>query len=324
MLAQLRSMLGRDAAEDAFQETFLRALRAYPTLEHGRYLRAWALQIARNVALDVLRRTRVTSADVPDLESVDEPLPYEEVRRLTAGLPEKERAAVFLRYGYDLSYEDIGTALGSSPEAARQAASSGVRRLRKKGALMTVSPELDRRFRDAAAAEGLLDVAYELHDTPVGELLVAVTQRGVCEIHYDADPDAEAERLARLFGTRVLRSPRPTDEARRQLDEYFAGERQEFDLEVDLGPAREFGRAVLERARPRALRRADDLRHARRARRPAARGPRRRHDHEPEPRADRAPLPPRRRLDRLARRLRGRARPQAHAARARRRPRSAA
>ena len=111
---------------------------------------------------------------------------------------------------------------------------------------MTVSAELDRRFRDAAAAEALLDVAYELHDTPVGRLLVAVTDRGVCEIHYDADPEAEAERLARLFGARVLRSPRPTDEARRQLDEYFAGKRREFDLDVDLGPAREFGRAVLE------------------------------------------------------------------------------
>lgn len=132
VLAQLRGMLGRDAAEDAFQETFLRALRAYPTLRHGRHLRGWALQIARNVAIDALRRTRVTSADVPDLESVDEPLPYEELRRLTAGLPQKERAAVFLRYGYDLSYEDIGSALGSSAEAARQAASSGVRRLRKK------------------------------------------------------------------------------------------------------------------------------------------------------------------------------------------------
>jgi RNA polymerase sigma factor (sigma-70 family) len=132
VLAQLRRMLGRDAAEDAFQETFLRALRAYPTLEHGRYLRAWALQIARNVAIDTLRRTRLTSADVPDLESVDEPLPYEELRRLTAELPQKERAAVFLRYGYDLTYEEIGSALGQSPEAARQAASSGVRRLRRK------------------------------------------------------------------------------------------------------------------------------------------------------------------------------------------------
>jgi methylated-DNA-[protein]-cysteine S-methyltransferase len=111
---------------------------------------------------------------------------------------------------------------------------------------MTVSAELDARFRNAAAAEGLLDVAYELHDSPVGELLVAVTDHGVCEIHYDTDPEAEAERLARLFGARVLRSPRPTDEARRQLDEYFDGKRRDFELEVDLRPAREFGRAVLE------------------------------------------------------------------------------
>ena len=111
---------------------------------------------------------------------------------------------------------------------------------------MTVSPELDARFREAAAAEGLLDVAYELHDTPVGRLLIAVTDHGVCEIHYDADVEAEAERLARLFGNRVLCAARPTDEARRQLDEYFVGDRREFDLPVDLRPAREFGRMVLE------------------------------------------------------------------------------
>ena len=132
VLGQLRRLLGRDAADDAFQETFLRALRAYPALKHGEHLRAWALTIARNVAIDMRRREKLTSADVPDLESVDEPLAYEELRRLTADLPQKERAAVFLRYGYDLSYEDIGEALGSSAEAARQAASSGVRRLRRK------------------------------------------------------------------------------------------------------------------------------------------------------------------------------------------------
>jgi RNA polymerase sigma factor (sigma-70 family) len=132
VLAQLRRMLGRDLADDAFQDTFLRALRAYPTLEHGRHLRAWVLTIARNVAVDALRRDWMTSAEVPDLESVDEPLPYEELKRMTAQLPQKERAAVFLRYGYDLTYEDIGAALGSSSEAARQATSSGVRRLRRK------------------------------------------------------------------------------------------------------------------------------------------------------------------------------------------------
>src|SRR3954462_2321302 len=81
VLGQLRRMLGRDAADDAFQETFLRALRAYPSLQHGQHLRAWALAIARNVALDALRRDRASSAEVPDLESVDDPLPYEELRR---------------------------------------------------------------------------------------------------------------------------------------------------------------------------------------------------------------------------------------------------
>jgi methylated-DNA-[protein]-cysteine S-methyltransferase len=110
---------------------------------------------------------------------------------------------------------------------------------------MTFPATLDSRFREAAASEGLLDVAYDLVDTPVGQLLVAVTDRGLCEIHYDPDPEREAEHLSRTFGVRVLRSPRPTDEARRQLDEYFAGERQTFDLPVDLRLAREFGRAVL-------------------------------------------------------------------------------
>ena len=111
---------------------------------------------------------------------------------------------------------------------------------------MTVSPELDRRFRDAAAEQGLLDVAYELVDTPIGRLFVAVTDHGLCEIHFDAEPDREAERLARAFGSRVLRSPRPTDETRRQLDEYFAGDRRHFELPLDLRLSREFGRTVLD------------------------------------------------------------------------------
>ena len=110
---------------------------------------------------------------------------------------------------------------------------------------MTVSPELDARFREAAATEGLLDVAYDLVDTPVGQLLVAVTDRGLCEVSFDPEPEREVETLARNFGARVLRSPRPTDEARRQLAEYFAGERQRFDLPVDLRLAREFAGAVL-------------------------------------------------------------------------------
>ena len=61
----------------------------------------------------------------------DGSLPWEELAPLTDDLPPKERAAVVLRYGYDLDYDAIGAALGSNEQAARQAASAGVRRLRK-------------------------------------------------------------------------------------------------------------------------------------------------------------------------------------------------
>jgi methylated-DNA-[protein]-cysteine S-methyltransferase len=108
-----------------------------------------------------------------------------------------------------------------------------------------VSPDLDRRFRDAAASEHLLDVAYDLVDTPVGTLLVAVTERGLCRIAYDAEPEREVDRLAHTFGVRVLRSTRPLDQARRQLDEYFAGNRRRFDLAVDLASQADFNRRVL-------------------------------------------------------------------------------
>jgi RNA polymerase sigma factor (sigma-70 family) len=124
-------LLGRQAAEDAFQETFLRALRGYPKLAHGRDLRAWAFTIATRVVLDV-RRRREPTLDVPEVATVDEPPAYAELEHLAGDLPATERAAVVLRYGYDLAYVDIATALGSSEEAARQAASSGVRRLRRR------------------------------------------------------------------------------------------------------------------------------------------------------------------------------------------------
>jgi methylated-DNA-[protein]-cysteine S-methyltransferase len=112
---------------------------------------------------------------------------------------------------------------------------------------MTTLPEhLDRRFREAAAVEGLLDVAYDLADTPVGTLLVATSERGLCRISFDPEPEREVEALARLFGTRVLRSPRPVERARRELDEYFDGRRREFDLPVDLTPVPAFQRLVLD------------------------------------------------------------------------------
>jgi RNA polymerase sigma factor (sigma-70 family) len=120
-------------AEDAWQETFLRALRAYDRLEHGRHLRAWVFTIATRVAMDEFRTAdRTTAVENLDGDPVELRQPaFRELEHLTGDLPPTERAAVVLRYGYDLPYAEIGAALGSSEEAARAAASSGVRRLRR-------------------------------------------------------------------------------------------------------------------------------------------------------------------------------------------------
>jgi methylated-DNA-[protein]-cysteine S-methyltransferase len=111
---------------------------------------------------------------------------------------------------------------------------------------MKVSPELDRRFRDAAAEAGLVDVAYDTVDTPIGPLFVAATERGLCRIAFDPEPDRVVEGLARTLGVRVLRSARPVDEMRRQLDEYFDRRRTEFELDIDLRLAADFSRRVLD------------------------------------------------------------------------------
>jgi methylated-DNA-[protein]-cysteine S-methyltransferase len=95
---------------------------------------------------------------------------------------------------------------------------------------MSITPELDAQFRAAAVREGLVDVRYDVVESPFGELLVAATDRGLCRIWFD--PEGQEEELGRLFGLRVLRSP--LDDVRRELDEYFAGTRHEFDLPLDL------------------------------------------------------------------------------------------
>jgi methylated-DNA-[protein]-cysteine S-methyltransferase len=95
---------------------------------------------------------------------------------------------------------------------------------------LTVTPDLDARFRTAALDAGLVEVRYDLVATPVGELFVAATERGLCRISYS--PDGQDDAVARLFGARVLRAP--LDDVRRELDEYFGGRRREFDLPIDL------------------------------------------------------------------------------------------
>jgi RNA polymerase sigma-70 factor (ECF subfamily) len=128
----LRKRLGDARAEDAFQETFLRALRAYPRLEHADHLRAWVYTIAARIVIDEHRRPVPVPAELPELATVDGRPAYAALEHLADELPPTERAAVVLRYGYDLEYAEIGAALGSNATAARQAASAGIRRLRRK------------------------------------------------------------------------------------------------------------------------------------------------------------------------------------------------
>jgi methylated-DNA-[protein]-cysteine S-methyltransferase len=102
--------------------------------------------------------------------------------------------------------------------------------------------ELGRRALDA----GLADVAYGAMDSPVGELLVAVTDRGLVRVAFADEPDDQVlAELAARVSPRVLRLPARTDLARRELEEYFAGERRRFDLPVDWSLVRGFAQGVL-------------------------------------------------------------------------------
>jgi methylated-DNA-[protein]-cysteine S-methyltransferase len=110
---------------------------------------------------------------------------------------------------------------------------------------MTISPDTDRRFREAALNLNLVDVGFDVIESPVGALLVAASNEGLAAISYDTKPEEHLERLARIAGPRVLRSPRSVDEVRRELDEYFEGRRRDFDMRLDLRALPPFTVSVL-------------------------------------------------------------------------------
>lgn len=126
--------VGRQDADDVFQETFLSAMRAYPRLRADSNVRAWVLTIAHRKALDHHRaRARapclpgaVPETPVHDAEPGEDPL-WEQVRTL----PARQRQAVTLRYAADLDYAAIGAALGCSADAARRSAHEGIKKLRQ-------------------------------------------------------------------------------------------------------------------------------------------------------------------------------------------------
>ena len=90
------------------------------------------------------------------------------------------------------------------------------------------------RFASRAAEEGLVDVAYASVDTPIGSLVVAGTERGLVRLGLPEEPlDDVLVELAEFVSPRVMAYPRRLDEARRELDQYFAGKRERFELPLD-------------------------------------------------------------------------------------------
>lgn len=126
----LRALVGAQAAEDCFQETFLAALRAYPQLRPDSKPRAWLLTIAHNKGIDHLRRRRTQEAEF-EAAAEDPPAPGEEIWSAVAALPPRQRAAVALRYIGDLSHREIAAAIGCSEDASRRSLHDGLQTLRR-------------------------------------------------------------------------------------------------------------------------------------------------------------------------------------------------
>ena len=108
------------------------------------------------------------------------------------------------------------------------------------------SARLHARLAAAAAADGILDVAYRTVDTPLGTLLLAATEQGVVRVAYASQGhDAALAQLAELVSPRILNAPGRLDGVTRQLDEYFAHRRRVFDVPLDLRLSKGFRRSVL-------------------------------------------------------------------------------
>lgn len=137
VLRFLIASVGRHDADDAFQETFLSALRAYDRLTPGSNLRGWVLTIAHRKALDIHRLRARNPVPVAELEHhagiapAPDPGARGDAWELVRTLPPRQRAVLTLRHAGDLTYAEIATVLGGSEDAARRAAADGLKSLRK-------------------------------------------------------------------------------------------------------------------------------------------------------------------------------------------------
>jgi RNA polymerase sigma factor (sigma-70 family) len=135
VLRVCRAVLGRGDADDAWSETFLAALRAYPELPGDANVEAWLVTIAHRKAIDITRAARRRAVPVADLP--ESPAGHRadgrdpDLAAAVAGLPRKQREAVAYHYLAGMPYRDVAAVIGGSADAARRSAADGIANLRK-------------------------------------------------------------------------------------------------------------------------------------------------------------------------------------------------
>ncbi|WP_115788394.1 RNA polymerase sigma factor [Arthrobacter silvisoli] len=135
VLRVCRAVLGAHDAEDAWSETFLSALKAYPELPADAKVQAWLVTIAHRKAIDIVRARQRQALPMDELPPRESPLGipgggHPEVLDAVGQLPPKQRQAVAYHYLAGLPYKDVSELLGVTPEAARRAGADGVKALR--------------------------------------------------------------------------------------------------------------------------------------------------------------------------------------------------
>jgi RNA polymerase sigma factor (sigma-70 family) len=128
------AVLGPVDADDAWSETFLSAMKAYPELPADASVEAWLVTIAHRKAIDVIRaraRRAIPTDDLPETTSTHHAEPDDDLADALAQLPGKQKQAVAYHYLAGLPYADVATILGGSTDAARRAAADGIANLRR-------------------------------------------------------------------------------------------------------------------------------------------------------------------------------------------------
>jgi methylated-DNA-[protein]-cysteine S-methyltransferase len=277
----IRASVPAAEADDCFQETFIAALRAYPRLRSDSDLRAWVLTIAHRKTLDAHRARARRALPVADpagaprraavgcgRRAADAPalgrgaaLPggpppprHRDGDRLLGGgcaaiaargPSEAQRGGTGMRDELQRAPKWIEQALRSGPQAGtRGRAASGARERAR--ANEAEAQRAAARVEQRIAAEGLADVSYTIAESPFGELLLAATKRGLVKVAFpEEDVEVVLARIAAKISPRIVHARAPLEDARRELDEYFAGRRRDFELPLDWALTGEFARRVL-------------------------------------------------------------------------------